>query len=85
MLFRCDRRIPVRRASDVGVGPSLTFTIEADSGAEASRVADELTYAEAWKRGVFPDKGHKRQPDKWAMDHARGVNTIPGVSLELAA
>jgi hypothetical protein len=69
MVFKCDRRIPTRGRGTAS-GERVTFLVDAPDGATASRMADELVYATAWKRGVFPDKGHKAKPAEWAMLHA---------------
>lgn len=75
MLFKCDRRVPQKR----GTPTLVVFTLEADDGPMAIRAADELAYALAWKRGVYPDshkgiKSHKTKPDKWTERALKGIS-----------
>lgn len=53
-------------------GDRVVFGIEACSGADASRAADELIYAWSWRHGAFPDPEHGTPPEPWALMAVRG-------------
>ena len=67
--FTVDRR--VAKSDDI-----VSFGIEACSGADASRAADELIYAWSWRAGAYPDPEHRVAPEPWAAAAVRAGDDV---------
>lgn len=46
---------------------AVSFVVEAKNAAEAGLIADELVYAVACHRGIYPNNEHPKEASRWAM------------------
>jgi hypothetical protein len=56
----------------------VRMDVDAHSGADAGRAADEIKYASEWERGYFRgDRTKNTRPEPWAVYAARDLGLAP--------